>query len=235
MASSNITVVTCVTDAKDNVLKGHNKGKANWVAFTDGSIEMPEWEVRKAYDRFKDPMRNSRIHKILIHQFIDTEYSIWLDGNIRLCIPPEEVVASYLKDHDWAMWKHPNRDCIYDEAIACAKRKLDDPEVIIEQAVTYEKAGFPKKKGLCEGCFIVRRRTPKVEQLNNAWWSEYCRHSRRDQISFMYAADKVGLRINAVRDPFIVINEILAKRESGIAEIHPHKKLNLGNLPHTHG
>src|SRR5690606_11150176 len=104
--------------------------------------------------------------------------------------------------HDIAVFKHPQRDCLYDEATVCALRRLDDPETIIEQVKTYEDRGFSKHKGLCECGIILRRHTPRVERFNEVWWSEYSRHSRRDQISFMYAADKVGLRVNQIEDYF---------------------------------
>jgi hypothetical protein len=222
-----ITVYTSITDEKDTLLDNQLLGEAQYVAFTDLAYVQP-WQIKKPYDRFVDPRRNSRIQKILAHQFIETEYSIYIDGNIRLLVPPEELIAEHLKDTDLAVWRHPKRDCVFDEAIVCAKRKLDDPETIIEQAVAYEKDSYAKHKGLAECNVILRRHTKKVEEFNNAWWSEYCRHSRRDQISFMYAVDKVGLRIKLIDDPFLMVQgKDMAVRTSGALEIYPHKKLNL--------
>lgn len=224
MASSDITVVTSITDSKDELRDGQEKGNAKFVAFTDFQSNTKEWDVKPAYAKFADPRRNSRIHKILIHQYVDTKYSIWIDGNIRLMIPPEELVELYLKDHDIALWRHPNRDCIYDEAIKCAARGLDDPETIIEQAKKYEDSGYTKHRGLFECGMIIRRHTPKVIEFDNAWWAEYCRHSRRDQISFPYAADLVGLRVNKALDYFIYADDgVTAIRGAGIADIIPHQ------------
>ena len=196
---SSITVFTSITASKDNLIEDQCKGNAKFVAFTDRPIESKTWEVRPVYDRFKSDRRNSRIVKMLPHLYCDTEYSIWIDGSSRLLITPEEIVERFLKEHDIGLFKHPSRDCLYDEAIVCAKWKLDDPEVIIEQVKTYEDKGFAKHKGLCECGFIVRRHTPEVEAFNNAWWAEYCRYSCRDQISFMHAIDSVGIRINAIK------------------------------------
>jgi len=203
MDSSNITVVTSITGDKDQLIEKQVRGGANFIAFIDKPYPSNTWGIKKAYDKFQDPRRNSRIHKLLIHQYVDTEYSIWIDGNIKLLIPPEEIIERYLKNHDFAVFKHPTRDCIYDEAMVCAKLRLDDPENIIEQVKQYEDSGFAKHKGLCECGILIRRNTAKVEAFNNAWWGEYTRFSRRDQISFMYAVDKVGLRINVINEPFI--------------------------------
>lgn len=229
-----ITIFTSITDGKDSPVADQILGEAQFIAFTNLTYA-PPWHIKKPYDRFKDPRRNSRIQKILAHQYIDTEYSIYIDGNIRLLVPPEQLIEEHLKDVDIAVFKHTKRDCLYNEAIVCAKRKLDDPETIIEQAVAYEKAGFAKHKGLCECGVIIRRHTAKVEEFNNAWWSEYCRHSCRDQISFMYAIDKVGIRLKSIDEPwFIVENGAKAIRSSGSVEVLPHKKINFNNLPHTH-
>lgn len=127
-----------------------------------------------------------------------------------------------MKDYDLALFKHPNRDCIYDEAIKCAVKQLDDPEVIIEQAKKYEDSGFAKHKGLGECNILFRRNTPKVREFNNAWWSEFTRHSRRDQISFMYAVDTVGIPVNVIDSPFLMRADGSAIRADGSAEIFIH-------------
>jgi len=225
-ASSDITVVSSITGEKDESVENQTRGSAKWVMFAASPWVSNTWSIKKAYDRFRDSRRNSRIHKILIHQYADTKYSIWIDGNISLLVPPEELIEKYLANHDLAIFKHPNRDCIYDEAIVCAKRGLDNPETIIEQAKKYEDSFYAKHKGLCECGVIIRRHTKKVEEFNNAWWSEYCRHSVRDQISFMYAVDKVGLRINQIDEQFVIYKEDTGERyiRGGIVEIFPHKK-----------
>lgn len=195
-------VLTSVTGGKDNLIHDQVKGKAKWTAFTDFDFKSDTWERQQAYDKFTSPRRNSRVPKILTHQFVDTDYSLWIDGNLKLLIPPEELLI-YLKDHDIAMFKHPTRDCLYDEAMECARQRLDDPETIINQVKKYEVEGFGKNRGLCEGGFILRRHTERVERFNNAWWSEYSRHSVRDQVSMFYALDKAGLTINQIDLQFI--------------------------------
>lgn len=194
-----ITVVTALAGGKDNLRHEQTKGDARWVAFTECPFISDVWEHRSVYDRFTSPRRNSRIHKILIHQYVDTKYSIWIDANIKLLIPPEEIVERYMKDHDLMVFAHPKRNCIYDEALTCCQMGLDNVDTIIEQVKTYEDRGYGKQKGLAECGLIVRRHTAKVEQFNNAWWSEHCRHSVRDQISFKYALDRVGLEANIVK------------------------------------
>jgi hypothetical protein len=54
---------------------------------------------------------------------------------------------------------------------------------------------------LCECGLIIRRHTKAVAQFNDAWWSEYCRHSVRDQISFMFVAKQAGLNFAVIDCP----------------------------------
>lgn len=220
---NSITVLTAITGGRDLLREKQVVGDAQFIAYTDFETESDIWNIKPAHNRFKDPRRNSRIHKILSHQYCDTEYSIWIDGDMSLLRNPEELIEKYLKDYDLAVFKHNLRDCIYDEALRCATERLDDPEVIIEQASVYEKKGYAKHKGLCECGVLIRRHSPKTIEFNNFWWSEYCRHSVRDQISFMYAVDSVGLRINQLDMNWRLSPNRLSAFRGNFIELVPHE------------
>jgi hypothetical protein len=199
-----IEVITSITNGKDKLREDQVTGDAKFICYSDDpNLKSDVWEIRPAYDKFKDPRRNSRIHKILIHKYSEADITIWVDGTMRFVIPPEEVVEKYLEGYDMFMFKHGARDCIYDEAMEVAKLGLDDVELIIEQAKWYEDHDFPKHRGLLSGFFIVRRNNQKTKDLNEAWWADYTRFCRRDQISFMPAVDKSGVRINAVPEKWV--------------------------------
>lgn len=228
MESSNITVYTSITGVKDHLITEQNYSNSKFIAFLEDDFSVyGNWQKVKSFTGFIDPRRNSRIQKILAHKYIKTEYSIYIDGNIKLNKPPEYFIEKYLKNHDIAIFKHPTRDCSYEEAITCAKLNLDDPELIIEQMTSYEKDGFPKHFGLTENNVIIRRHTPKIEALNNMWWAELCRFSRRDQLSLMYCIHKLGIRINKIDDFFIVDakDPNHAVKQSGDVEIISHKHM----------
>jgi Protein of unknown function (DUF616) len=220
--SSQISVITSIVGGKDTPREEQTKGNADFLFYTDVPYKSKTWNVRKACDKFIDPRRNSRAPKLLSHQYCDTEYSIWLDGNMSLLDTPENLIEKYLKDTDIAVFNHTARDCIYEEATKCAVAGLDDPEILIEQAKTYENRGYGKNKGLCECGFIIRRHTPKVIQLNNFWWSEYCRHSVRDQISFMFAVDSIGIRVNVIKEHWYMSFDKSSAIKKDIVEMKPH-------------
>ena len=198
MASSRdkLVVYTSLVGDRDTLRVDQEWGDARWVNF--GSESAGKWEARPPFDRFRSDRRNSRAPKLLAHQFVNADYSIWLDGNIALKVNPQVLIDEFLKDTDLAVFKHPERSCLYDEATVCAVHRLDDPEAITAQAKRYEDAGYGKGRGLAECNVIVRRHTSKVARFNESWWAEWCRGCVRDQISFPYALDQVGLKCNFI-------------------------------------
>lgn len=139
---------------------------------------------------------NAKIYKVLSHQFIDADISVWLDGNITLLIEPEKFVEEFLGDSDIGVWKHFDRDCVYEEGPAAIGLGGDYTWNIEDQLNHYREKGFPEHAGLAECNVIVRRHTPEVIAFNNAWWAEICRWSCRDQIAFPYVLKDLKVKFN---------------------------------------
>ena len=198
MMKKKISVVTACTDGRDSLCEDQVVDGAHFIAYVDNVSAHSVWEQRRVHGNFISSRRNSRIHKILIHQYVDSEYSLWIDANIKLLVPAQQLVEEWLNDHDIAILKHRIRDCTYQEAEVCAAQRLDSPTLIHEQVQSYRKQNFAENQGLAEACLILRRHNRAVENFNNAWWSEYCRYSARDQISLMVAAQKSSVLINLV-------------------------------------
>lgn len=198
MTSEKIIVVTARTGGRDALRDDQVTAGATFIAYVDEPVETAVWDQRPVCRTFNSHRRNSRIHKILIHQYVDAAYSLWMDANVSLRVPAEQLVDEWLGHHDIAMFKHRTRDCMYDEAEVCAKLELDDPKLILEQRDTYHGRGFPRSLGLGEASVILRRHTAGVRNFNNAWWAEYCRFSVRDQISVMVAARETATSFNLI-------------------------------------
>lgn len=149
---------------------------------------------------FVRPVMAAKIYKILSHRYIHSDISIWVDGNITLLIPLEQLVEEWLGDSDMALWKHFHRDCIYEEAPAAQGLYEDDSykKEIQEQIDYYRKQGFPEHAGLAECNVIIRRNNEKVRAFNEDWWQEICRWSSRDQISFPVVLARHKLKVNFI-------------------------------------
>lgn len=199
MPTSRPVVYTAITAGYDHLLPPPHAAAnaADFVAFLEEPCESPIWRSYPIHRGFADPTRNAKIHKILPHRFLpEAEYSLWIDGSVTIIQPAplQALIDTCLADCDIAVFEHRLRTCVYQEASVCLERRLDDPEVIWQQMCRYTAAAYPANAGLGECCVILRRHSAAVRALNEAWWDEIVRGSRRDQLSFDYAARLVGVR-----------------------------------------
>lgn len=164
---------------------------------TGGIGGQPTWEQRVVTAEWGN-RRAARHYKALPHRYLpDADVWVWVDGNVRLREHPAAFVARYLHG-DLAIPKHPDRDCAYVEAAFCARRGKDRAETLTRQAQAYRKAGLPERWGLAETRVVIRRNTPEIVALNEAWWAEIKRHSLRDQVSLPFVCWKSGVRWNVI-------------------------------------
>jgi hypothetical protein len=213
-----ITVVTAVIGQRAFLREDQVFSGARFVAFTDATVKQNSgWIQRPARNVFSSPRRNARLIKVLIHQFVNTEYSIWIDGNVSLRIDPSALISDWMSGVDLASFAHSSRNCTYEEARVCSVRNLDDPKTIGEQMSKYREIIKPNQ-GLAETTVVIRRHNKKIEEFNNAWWSELCRYSVRDQLSFAFAAAKTEIKYklcspSKMINPFFNIINKMAEQE----------------------
>jgi glycosyltransferase involved in cell wall biosynthesis len=181
-----ITVVTAIAGGKDKLKDQKEYKGVEYVAFVDEKTKSSTWKTRPVCDKFKKPVMNAKIHKVLTHKYVDTPYIVWMDGNMDLKVDPHKLV-DLLGDHDFAFFKHPMRDCVYEEADMCVQLKKGNQKELAEQTKQYAKDWFEPHSGLCELTAFVRRNTPQANEAFERWWAEICRHSERDQVSFPVA------------------------------------------------
>jgi len=192
------TVVTSGMDRRCLLREDQNATDAAFIAFVDRPQRSKIWQQRPVYNQFSAPERNHVAHKILIHQFVESNYSLWLDKNISLKIPVQILVGHWLAHHDIAVFASRRWNCIGDYACVSAARRHDDPNSIMDQFLMCVRGGLSEESGMAESCIVLRRHTMNIEAFNSHWWSEFCRYSTLDELSFMYAAHRTGIKINVV-------------------------------------
>jgi GT2 family glycosyltransferase len=218
LKDSKIVVYTAISKGYDSIIQNQNPKGADFIAFLEDQPSSGIWQLRPFENRFQDSNRNAKIYKILSHEYFpEYEYSLWIDGNVRLIIPVDILIQTFLKDADMALFNHPERNCIYKEAETCKKRNLDNPDVITNQINHYKKEGYPANAGLAECTVILRRHTEKIKEFNNAWWEEIQKWSRRDQLSFPVVAKKIGIKYNYFPSSLRTNNSMFLK-------LHNHSK-----------
>lgn len=214
-----IIVYTAIIGPNDNLLQQFWKpDNVKYVCYTDREQlnPPPEWEIRKVQRVEKDPKRDVIRYKAMPHAFLeDHDYSIWIDANFQI-LPTgfQDIIDDMGDEHHVHMFRHPARDCTYEEAGANLYLKNDNYDVIQQQMAFYQQEGLKEHAGLPECNQIIRRNTPLVQKFGTIWYSETVRWSKRDQLSVMYAEMKSGV-------PF-VINKMHARNAHYTAWLPEH-------------
>ena len=170
----------------------------DYVCFTDEPhwfrlANQTVWQGRPFPPGELDSTRTNRQVKLLPHRFFpDYDTSVYVDGSIRITGSIRALLAEYGQPKMLG-FKHPKRNCAYQEGLTCIEMNKETPEVVRHQLERYRSEGFPECFGLIEGGVLIRRHNdPEIVALMEAWWHELQSESRRDQISFPYVAWRHG-------------------------------------------
>jgi hypothetical protein len=194
-----IVVYTCITGNYDELISPIEFEKdIDYVCLTDKSIIYANgWQTRPISFSSGNAAAANRYAKMHPHiLFKDYEISIYLDGNIEIIGGLKDLIKNALAVNDIAMYEHPFRDCIYQEADECSAIGYDWFWRFKRQMNEYKKNGYPFKAGLFECNVIIRRHNNKeIQRLMNSWWDEYQCGVKRDQISLPFLVWRLGVCI----------------------------------------
>ena len=150
------------------------------------------WRSAQRHPAFAVPRMDAKWYR-MNSDLVLPEYdvTIWVDASFQLG-NVDQFVAACLKDLgpcDTALFRHPERSNIYDEAEAplnvWARKYADQP--LLEQVARYRWEGLPDDHILWAGGIQVRRaRSRLVSEINRRWFAECVRWSFQDQLSLPY-------------------------------------------------
>ncbi|WP_425995230.1 glycosyltransferase domain-containing protein [Afipia sp. DC4300-2b1] len=185
----------------------------DYICFTDDpDLQSENWQIRQVPKGLLDPTRAAKRIKILAHQYLG-EYgsSLYVDNTIRLKRRPEEIFENFLdaSASPLVCFRHPWRECVFQEAVAVLEAGYDDPGRVQEQMAWYRFLGYPCENGLTQSGFMLRRHNdPKLINVMETWAEQLLRFSLRDQLSFKVAAWFHGFE-PAVKDLDWMSNNVL--------------------------
>lgn len=206
--SSRLVVYTAIFGGYEGLLPQKPIPGVDFVCFTDRDLAAKPWRIVKSPAGHADPTRCARRRKVLAHEYLDDyDTSIWIDGNFLVVgdvrrLVEERLVGCTMLIYDHGKTEGDPRTCVYEEYEAIMRmgratgEYKDDPGVMEAQIERYRREGYPPDNGLIYSAVLVRRHhEPDVMRAMNTWWREIEAGSRRDQLSFNYAAWKEGLRL----------------------------------------
>jgi hypothetical protein len=193
-----LAVYTAVAGGYDDLPPHPEIPGVDFIAFAEPGTEPNGWEVYPivADGRGQHPRMVAKWYKLHPDAALDGEYdySIWVDAS-------HEITTEHFANHclaalaesDIAVYEHPWRDCIYDEAEA----SFDMPKYaglpIREQVASYRAEGYPEHGGLFACGTIARRHTADQAMLGAEWWDECQTWTYQDQLSFPVVCRRLGI------------------------------------------
>ncbi|RPA68423.1 DUF616 domain-containing protein [Cyclobacteriaceae bacterium YHN15] len=196
-----IAVYTAIFGAKD-ILKDpcrySESSEIDYFCFTDDAdLKSETYNIFKKKAHFQDITKCARFFKINFPKELSNyDYLIWHDGNLQINHQKIYELVELLGKNDLATFKHPHRDNIYLEGLACIRREKDDPCLIFKQIFNYYKSGIIKSKKLFETSILVRKN--RQSELYDIWWNEVLMYSKRDQLSLPYALFKSNTCVSII-------------------------------------
>lgn len=166
-----------------------------WLMVTDQGNVPDGWEILTQPRPWVTPRFAAKHAKARPFDYVDTDVAIWLDSGA--VITSEHLVETCLQalgDADIALWRHPERNNVFDEATTSAAIGKYTGQHCRAQAEHYLDTGLPDAL-YATGC-IVWRRTVRNDRFGQAWLAEMLRWSLQDQLSFPFVAWKLGVTPN---------------------------------------
>src|ERR1035437_4824620 len=141
----------------------------DFVAFVDRPTVSDYWDVR-VVPPTDTPRRHAKRYKMLPHIVLPGRaHTIWVDGTVRIDSAAITDALNYASQSGFALWRHPERDDIYSEAVVSLGLPKYAQEPILSQVAHYWDAGLPLHSGLWACGILARIDSPTVRTLMEAW------------------------------------------------------------------
>ena len=194
----------------NNLLPQKRFNNVDYHAFVDNKndnkdwIEHPNlqyWNQHSAIQFSSDPVyanrRNAKIYKVIPFAFLPNyDYYFWIDSTHILEEDPNELVKIYLKNADVAVFRHPQRKCIYEEGNFIKDIKFDYPNLIDDQLAFYKDMCYPEDNGLYELPVRFQRNNQLTQKMGLMWWEQICMFSSRYQLSFPFVFHQLSVNLS---------------------------------------
>jgi hypothetical protein len=153
----------------------------------------------------------ARIPKMFGWQFApDYDYYIWVDASFTIS---HKYFITHMLDkcngYDIALFKHPDRNTITEEANFIKKRINEgckylisryENELVDEQLEACLSDKEFKDDQLFATCSFIYKNNDNVKNLLEKWWVHTSRYHVVDQLSIPYLAKKSSCKVNIIRD-----------------------------------
>lgn len=168
----------------------------DYICFSDRPIRNSGvWKIRINPYQNKNGIITSRYIKMHPHVLLpEYDIAIWMDSNITISGNIMPYINKFQNSGKLvgAMY-HPFRENIYQEVEACILKNRESPELMRKQVEYYKNQGFVHNDLTENNWLMFRLHQPLTEKFLDMWWGELERFSKRDQLSFNYCLNRLGI------------------------------------------
>lgn len=196
-------VYTVITNNYDNLIPITKEEGYDYICFTDDEhLTSDCWNIR-FMPKENDPVKQQRLIKLLPHKYLpEYDINIYMDANMRL--KSSLSVFMDLFKGGMLVSAHPERKCVFNEAIRVIQLKKAKKEDVDRQMRRYHEMRFPRNFGMWADGFMIRDNSKEVIETCEVWAEELMQYTHRDQLSVSYAFRKTGFKPNNMAYRFMV-------------------------------
>lgn len=184
----------CYTDNPN--LKCEEWAREQWDIIVENNF--PKWHTR---------MQSRRYKYHIYHEWI----TVWIDWSIRMTKENSvEYAINKLWSNDILTFKHPTRDCIYEEADVCLthEKYYHFWNKTLEHIARYNR--YPKHWWLSMTCVLVMKQSVKLQKAFDELWKDLIDYTYMDQYWFdtlckKYWIDKIWFDEDMYSDEYFTI------------------------------
>jgi len=197
-------IYTCITNGYDEIPDSHYYDPdVQYVCFTDGTIEHKgPWEFREIPIEHDCPRRRSAYVKINPHKvFPKGSKVVWVDGCYQMTEKFVEQSRKYLET-PFTIMRHPCKFSYLDEVLEGFLASMNSWDDVIEISTKLKEDGDYVFFKYCSPvlAYMWREVNDEYERFGDLWWEWSLIGPNRDQISFDYARQKTGMKLNILED-----------------------------------
>lgn len=187
-------IYTAIFNDYDYLKSPKKPDRMDHICFTDNHlISGGGWIIKEIPN---EPKINRKIKHLPMEYLKKYDYSMWVDGSIQIKGPVMPFISVFLNsDFDMMVARHPDRDCIYDEAKIVKEIKRDHSTIIDEQMEFYRADGYPEHNGLVGNTILIRKHNDIIKQFSDLFWKQLQKFSHWDQLGFNYILSKVNVKV----------------------------------------
>jgi len=196
MASPKVVLYTAIFGPFDQLKPMTFVDDFDYFCISDRAIDAPKpWKIisvsRPSHDRSKSARYFKHKPSIFFSHY---DYNIWLDATHF----QKSSLLGLIGVQDICAMSHYESKTIMDEFESCVRLRKDNPDLMKMQVDSYYRDGFDDSTGVFSTACLIRRNTKSVEALQEIWWQQIDRWSRRDQISFPYCLWKLKMSCGVI-------------------------------------